>query len=245
MPTAYLRRVSLKASLCAKHCSRIASRVTIMMAGNVLALVIAGLPAAVSGDGGDPSLIHACVNKITGLVRIIGATKSCTALERPAHWRIAGPAGEVCPSGQFVTGFDSAGQIICGSLCPSQDAQATLAFESGGIDLETRAVVRGNITGSFPPEVDFRFAFNSTRPNPIVLFQERRGAEIAFLDGTPFDTVGCSVVGTLTFTENLIDVPFDFDDTVVIRTTEGNVFKIGRPVNNGNASVTFSYAKLQ
>lgn len=225
-----------------KEGNMIASKSTVLIASTLLAMVIAGLPAVVSGDGGDPSLIHACVKK-SGALRIIGATESCKASETPIHWTIAGPAAQVCPSGQFVSGFDPAGQIICS--CPSsQDTQATLAFEEEGIDLETGVVsVRPPPGQFFLPEVDFHFLFNANRPNPIVLFQDN-GAEIAFLDGTPFDTV-CSVVGTLTFTASLIDVPFDFDDTVVIRTAEGNVFKVGKPVNNGDVSVTFSYAKLQ
>ena len=48
------------------------------------------------GDGGGPSLIHACVATKAGAVRIVGPTGSCNATkETAAHW----PAG---PSGRFV-----------------------------------------------------------------------------------------------------------------------------------------------
>ena len=50
--------------------------------------------------------------------------------------------------------------------------------------------------------------------------------------------------GTLIFTPGVIDVPFDFDDTVVIRTAEGNVFKVGEAVDNADSTVTFVYASL-
>jgi len=241
MPTAYVRRVHLKASFSDKGGNLIVSKSKRLIPGILLTLVIAGLPAAVLGDGGDPSLIHACVNP-AGSVRIIGAAESCRRSESPVHWPAGGTAGQVCPSGQFVTGFDSAGQLICASPCPSELAQATLTFEEEGIDLETGAIISDFFF--FPVEVDFHFAFNGDRPNPIVLFQDN-GAEIAFFDGTPFDIVDCSVIGSLTFTGDLIDVPFDFDDTVVIKTADGNVFKVGKPVENGDNSVTFSYARLQ
>jgi hypothetical protein len=161
-------------------------------------------------------------------------------------------AGEIteacaaCIMDQFARRIPIEEQTACGSFCPSQEAQATLVFELEGFDLETGAILSEDDPGSFPPAVDFHFVFNGVRANPIVLLQNQfNGTEIAFLDGTPFDTVECSVVGTLTFTTSFIDVPFDFDDTVVIRTAGGNVFKLGKPVNNGNVSVTFSYAELQ
>ena len=132
------------------------------------------------------------------------------------------------------------GQLICASVC--QVAQATLEFESQGFDLETGSVLSLDVPP--PAASDFSFADNSARPNPIVLFQNQAtGTQIAFLDGTPFDSVGCSV-GTPTFTIDLIDSPFDFDDTIIIRTADGNVFKVGKATNNGNNTVTFSYARL-
>jgi hypothetical protein len=204
----------------------------------VVLMATAGTGRAHPPFGTDPTVIHACKDK-SGNLSDVGPTGSCAKQETPVHWTIAGPAGQACLTGEFVTGFDAAGRIIC--RCPLADSQATLAFESQGLDLETGGIVNSD---PFPAPVDFHFAFNATRSNPIVLFQEP-GAEIAFLNATPFDAVCASVLSSLTFTSSLIDVPFDFDDTVVIKTSAGNFFKVGKPVNNASNSVTFSYAKLQ
>jgi len=48
------------------------------------------------------------------------------------------PAGQVCPSGSFVTGFDDQGNIICGEIgsrgtaAPEQPADATVAAATAG-----------------------------------------------------------------------------------------------------------------
>lgn len=122
-------------------------------------------------------------------------------------------------------------------------AQASLAFESQGFDLDAATVL--DFFGlPFVPEADFLFAYNSGRTNPTVMFQ-RNSAEIAFLDGTPFEVVPCTPVDTLTFTGSIIDVPFDNDDTIIVRTAGGSVFKVGRPAFTGSGPVTFSYARIQ
>jgi hypothetical protein len=232
--------------------------------------LLLGLGTAVA-QAQSGNTIYGCYHKSNGHLRRVNSAADCTNAEIPISWNVqglqgaqgpqgipgaigpqgpqgpkgetgaTGLAGKVCPAGQFVTGFDSAGQLICRSVCPVQVAQATLKFENEGLDLETGAVSSGP---EFPSAVDFHFAYNGSRPNPTVLFQDN-GSEIAFLDGTPFDAVDCLVVDTLTFTRDFIDVPFDSNDTIVIRTAAGNVFKVGKPVNNGDVSVNFSYAKLK
>ncbi|MBI3091363.1 MAG: hypothetical protein HYY96_11905, partial [Candidatus Tectomicrobia bacterium] len=68
------------------------------------------------------------------------------------------------------------GILFTGLLAASAPAQtstsATLTFESAGFDLETGTVVASDFSGSFPSRVDFHFAFNSTRSNPTVVFQD-------------------------------------------------------------------------
>ena len=54
------------------------------VAGVGLAL-FAALPISVQADGGDTTLIHACVAK-DGTMRIVSATTTCKTSETPLHW---------------------------------------------------------------------------------------------------------------------------------------------------------------
>ena len=65
-----------------------------LMAG-ALGLLMGLPPPVVYADGGDASLIHACVKKRNprGQTRIVGPSVRCAADERTNHWSITGPAG--------------------------------------------------------------------------------------------------------------------------------------------------------
>ena len=43
--------------------------------------------------GGNADLVHACINNLTGLVRVVGPNQSCQVLETPRHWSVQGPQG--------------------------------------------------------------------------------------------------------------------------------------------------------
>lgn len=66
-------------------------------------LVVAGIAVALSvlltppvfADGGDPTLIHACVKKANGQVRIVGPNDTCLPSESPAHWSAGAPGNAV------------------------------------------------------------------------------------------------------------------------------------------------------
>ena len=53
---------------------------------SVLVFAIAGVKPAVKADGGDSTLIHACVNKSSGEIKIVGANASCKNNETSLHW---------------------------------------------------------------------------------------------------------------------------------------------------------------
>jgi hypothetical protein len=72
------------------------------------ALLLAALPAVASGHAGNtsPDVIHACVNNLTKIARIVGVTGSClttpsSLAETAAHWGggSEGPVGPAGPSG--------------------------------------------------------------------------------------------------------------------------------------------------
>jgi hypothetical protein len=63
-------------------------------------VAVCAIPRTVSahGDNNDPNVVHACIGKVSKVVRIVGVNDSCIAsppiaAETPAHWSIQGPAG--------------------------------------------------------------------------------------------------------------------------------------------------------
>jgi len=119
---------------------------------------------------------------------------------------------------------------------------ATLQYNSQGFDLET-----GSVVANWPPNrypynnFDFRFAYNANNANPTVLFQN--SGEIAFLNGTDFNSINASIIKTLTFSSDLINQSFDYDDTIILKTSDGNFFSIGHAVSN-SSGVSFDYHQL-
>jgi hypothetical protein len=49
-------------------------------------LALAGVTPALYAHGGDPTLVHACVNKGSGEIKIVGANASCKANETALDW---------------------------------------------------------------------------------------------------------------------------------------------------------------
>ena len=106
-------------------------------------LGIAALMIVMGGEafahGGDPALIHSCVNNSDGTLRLVAPTATCKRNETPADWPAsAGPATSpwrvVDSQNQFV-GFP----VFGGSQ---------VAREVGGVWLLLRATPR---TGSIGP----------------------------------------------------------------------------------------------
>lgn|SRR5574337_1489238 len=59
--------------------------------------------------GGDATLVHACINNSTRIVRILSPNDNCQSHETAQHWSIQGPAGPVGPQGpQWVSGAPGA-----------------------------------------------------------------------------------------------------------------------------------------
>lgn len=142
-----------------------------------------------------------------------------------------GPVGPVGPAGP-------PGPAGCSA------SQASMAFYDG-FDLEAGAVFQPTFPfDPLPAESDFKFAYYGAGGNPVRLFHQA-GVEVAFLDATPFDSVPCVIDNGLTLTTALVDLPFDNDDTIIVRTAAGNTFKVGRASSTGSEPVTFWYARIQ
>lgn len=106
------------------------------------------------------------------------------------------------------------------------------------IDLETGQTCF-ELIFCFDPAMDMRFAFNATLSNPTVLAQQYP-AQLAILPGVPFNAVDETAISNgLVLADVSPDVPFGPGDTAVIRTVEGNYFKVGLALCFTNDKVAY------
>lgn len=64
------------------------------------ALALLAAPIGLRADAGDSTLVHACVSRKTGAVRIVGQPSACDLRkENPVRWNVVGPEGPMGPPG--------------------------------------------------------------------------------------------------------------------------------------------------
>jgi cysteine-rich repeat protein len=91
----------------------------------------------------DPTVIHACVSKSNGSLRVVNSASDCRSNETTLEWSIESPISipQTCPTGQFVTGIDANGQLMCAapttgggaiSVCGNGVVEGTEACDTGG-----------------------------------------------------------------------------------------------------------------
>jgi hypothetical protein len=66
--------------------------------GLMVPAVLSGA-ASLYGHGGDASLMHGCIDKKKGTLRIVAPSGACTTKETAQDWKIAGAAGPTGPTG--------------------------------------------------------------------------------------------------------------------------------------------------
>jgi hypothetical protein len=124
---------------------------------------------------------------------------------------------------------------------------ASLPFYQQALDLDggTTIAATPGVPGSFPNAAwDFYFANNGARAVHAVLFHNGgSGVQLSHLNGRTFDSVTSADVSGATFTTSLVDVPFDGNVVVLVRTNMGSVFKVGNGTEN-TTHVSFDYALL-
>lgn len=112
----------------------------------VLVLAMAG-PLAAHAHGGDTTLVHACVNAASGVMRIVGPNDACRSPEFALDWRTA--AGSVAPpSGvkQVISTPDAPAAIGPYSQALKISASETM-YVAGQLPLDpaTNVIVSGGI----------------------------------------------------------------------------------------------------
>lgn len=132
--------------------------------------------------------------------------------------------------------------LIGGLSSQAMAASATLEFEAQGLDLDTGAVVDAGPVAE-PTGADLIIAYNADAVPHSVAVPAGAGVEILYLDNTPFANVTAASISGLAFTPKSTGLPLELNDTVVIRTDAGTLFKVGNAVEEGT-SVTISYEQL-
>lgn len=70
-----------------------------LLVSAVCGLALGGASATAFAHSGDVNLIHACVTKTSGALRIIAPTQTCKNGEFPLDWNIQGATGPAGPQG--------------------------------------------------------------------------------------------------------------------------------------------------
>ena len=112
------------------------------------------------------------------------------------------------------------------------------------LDLDTGDVEVPRFWGDAPndPGMDFWPAQNSSRPVQAVIFH-RLGRSIAHLPGRSLESVTAADANNATYSTSLIDVSFDPDRVILLKTDSGAIYKMGNSSEDQNA-VSFDYVKL-
>lgn len=122
---------------------------------------------------------------------------------------------------------------------------ATMEFDSQALDLDTGTVSdTTDVDVTQSTGADVKFGYHVDRVPHCVVVPAAEGVTMAFLDAVSFADVSAADVPGLSFFAEPLDVPLDPNDTVVLRTDTGAVFKIGNATESG-VSVTFDYEQLQ
>jgi hypothetical protein len=76
-------------------------RIVAVFPARLAGVLVLAAPAVLGAHAGnnDPNAVHACINDLTGITRIVAATAACLSAprqlaEHPAHWAVVGPRGE-------------------------------------------------------------------------------------------------------------------------------------------------------
>lgn len=167
-----------------------------------IAVVLSVLLAPpVFADGGDPTLIHACVKKANGQVRIVGPDDACLPSESPLHWAAgaaADAAGSIMVHGNtFGAGGDPVVFVHFGGGIP------VYRSPRDGVIQNMRFLIRAN-TYDGPTEVTLMVNGVATALSTVILAGSTGSVDlpgsVAISDGDQVSIVldrGASTSGSL------------------------------------------------
>ncbi len=103
-------------------------------------ILVSHLVSTVVAHGGDLNLIHGCVRKGVGILRIVGANQKCDKFETPLDWNIQGPANT---QPFFCTGCSFVSNIVENKFVDQNLTDAVI----GGSFLRDTNFTNTNLTG--------------------------------------------------------------------------------------------------
>lgn len=111
------------------------------------------VPSFVYSHGGDPNVIHACVQQGSQQVRIVGPNDSCRGPEAAVHWAIQGPPGpqgEPGPQGPQGQTGPAGPQGPAGVLGSYDQIEGLTCTTAGGVGGAVRLIGPGQIPRCVP-----------------------------------------------------------------------------------------------
>jgi hypothetical protein len=144
--------------------------------------------------GGDASVIHACIRRSDGRVRIVGRDSACLKGEKPIHWNITGPRGAAGPKGDKG---DHGLQGPRGPTGPQSPPRAPgesgiAVYDGNGAKVGDVIDINLDFTGQFGGTavialaLDGRFLALRATPSGFQGFHDRLRFESVDCSGTPF-----------------------------------------------------------
>lgn len=122
------------------------SRVGFIFFAWLLVMPLLAHPRPAVADGGDASLIHACVQQGSQQVRIIGPDESCRRTETPVHWPGVPSSPPVSSQPLAVTVNCAAGETVADALARGPETTSRLTVTIVGVCQEAVVVARDAIT---------------------------------------------------------------------------------------------------
>lgn len=136
----------------------------VLIAGGIAIGAILWVAESGEAHGGDPSVIHGCVPKSTGLVRIVAANESCRETETALHFGSQAPqalgatlsaalsaVSQSCtPGGPTAPKTDQHdGTVFPSSLNPARTCRSTVAWMRPRWESRSSTVTTVSLTSLF------------------------------------------------------------------------------------------------
>ncbi len=162
--------------------------------------LIAALPIAVQADGGDTSLIHACVAK-DGTMKIVGANTTCKGNETPLHWvnvtRVSAiETKNTTQDGQIATAQSTnTTQNTAISALQAKDSSQDTAIAAAGGGSNGIVIIKDSLGQVIGKNIDGQFVLRMVGNNPLQLEVQgagfvQRGVQLLYTTtdctGTPY-----------------------------------------------------------
>lgn len=224
--------------------------------GAVLLFALLAMPTVVGADGGDPNVVHACVNP-SGLTRIVGPDDACGTNQTSVHWpKAIGPSTvEVdCAIGQTISqalqSLSTSLTIVVKGTC-----NENVVVARDVVTLQADPVAGGTVNGPVSTLATITVAGQDVLIDGLQVTGGRNGIEgvgaarltiqnclvqntgrngIAFLQGTSGTVNHCTVQNNV---RDGVGVFFGSSATVINSTITGNVRRGVQIFQNANALV--------